>query len=120
MYLYYLPLFNTLLICLKSIKRDILKTFHPNSVRTITFEGKKAILIGGGIGIPPMLELSKQLGIEKSIVLGYRDQETFLSKEFEEYGNVYIATEDGSVGTKGNVIDAINAKLSQKSHPQWH
>ena len=74
-----------------------------------TFEGKKAILIGGGIGIPPMLELSKQLGIEKSIVLGYRDQETFLSKEFEEYGNVYIATEDGSVGTKGNVIDAINA-----------
>lgn len=32
---------SRLLICLKSIKRDILKTFHPNSVRTITFEGKK-------------------------------------------------------------------------------
>ena len=32
---------SRLLICMKSIKRDILKTFHPNSVRTITFEGKK-------------------------------------------------------------------------------
>ena len=71
-------------------------------------EGKKAILIGGGIGIPPMLELAKQLNCEKKIVLGYRDI-TFLDKEFEEYGEVYISTEDGSTGTKGNVIDAIKA-----------
>lgn len=71
-----------------------------------TLEGKKAILIGGGIGIPPMLELAKQLDIEKSIVLGYRDV-TFMDKEFEPYGDVYVATEDGSKGIKGNVIDAI-------------
>lgn len=71
-----------------------------------TLEGKKAILIGGGIGIPPMLELAKQLDIEKSIVLGYRDV-TFMDKEFEPYGDVYVATEDGSTGIKGNVIDAI-------------
>ncbi|BCN30236.1 dihydroorotate dehydrogenase electron transfer subunit [Anaeromicropila herbilytica] len=69
-------------------------------------EGKKVILIGGGIGIPPMLELSKHLTGEKQVVLGYRD-ELFLEKEFESYGKVYISTEDGSVGTKGNVIDAI-------------
>lgn len=73
-----------------------------------TLEGKKAILIGGGIGIPPMLELAKQLPCEKQIVLGYRDV-TFLDKEFEEYGSVYLSTEDGSAGTKGNVIDAIKA-----------
>ncbi|WP_310603859.1 dihydroorotate dehydrogenase electron transfer subunit [Anaerosporobacter sp.] len=71
-----------------------------------TLEGKKAILIGGGIGIPPMLELAKQLNIEKSIVLGYRDV-TFMNEEFESHGDVYIATEDGSTGVKGNVIDAI-------------
>jgi dihydroorotate dehydrogenase electron transfer subunit len=69
-------------------------------------EGKKAILIGGGIGIPPMLELAKQLNCEKQIVLGYRDI-TFLNEEFEGLGDVFLATEDGSIGTKGNVIDAI-------------
>lgn len=71
-----------------------------------TLEGKKAILIGGGIGIPPMLELAKQLDCEKHIVLGFRD-ELFLNEEFKAYGKVYISTEDGSTGTKGNVIDAI-------------
>lgn len=71
-----------------------------------TLEGKKALLIGGGIGIPPMLELAKELSCEKQIVLGYRD-ELFLNEELARYGKIYISTEDGSVGTKGNVIDAI-------------
>lgn len=70
-------------------------------------EPKKAFLIGGGIGIPPMLELAKQLDCEKQILLGYRDSGLFLKEEFEPYGEVYVATEDGSVGTPGNVMDAI-------------
>ena len=70
---------------------------------------KKAFLIGGGIGVPPMLELAKQLNCEKQIILGYRDNNLFLLDEFKKYGDVYVATEDGSVGTKGNVIDAIKA-----------
>ena len=69
-------------------------------------KGKKVFLMGGGIGIPPMLETAKQLDAEKIMVLGYRD-ELFLNKEFEAYGDVYVATEDGSAGTKGNVMDAI-------------
>lgn len=71
------------------------------------YASKKAILFGGGIGIPPMLELSKQLDCEKNIVLGYRDDETFLADEFAKYGKVTIASEDGSVGVKGNVLDAV-------------
>ena len=67
---------------------------------------KKAFLIGGGIGIPPMLELARELDCEKQIVLGFRD-ELFLTEEFEAQGKVTIATEDGSAGTKGNVLDAI-------------
>ena len=55
-------------------------------------EGKKVFLMGGGIGVPPILELAKQ---------------TFLKEEFEQAGELYISTEDGSVGTKGNVMDAI-------------
>ena len=69
--------------------------------------GKKAFLIGGGIGIPPMLQLAKELDCENQAVLGYRDKELFLKEEFESYASVYVATEDGSAGTKGNVIDAI-------------
>ncbi len=70
-------------------------------------EGKTAFLIGGGIGVPPILELAKQLHCKKQIVAGYRDSQTFLRREFEQNGELYISTEDGSVGTKGNVLDAI-------------
>lgn len=67
---------------------------------------KKAFLIGGGIGIPPLLGLAESLRCEKEIVLGYRDV-LFLKEEFEPYGTVTVATEDGSCGTRGNVLDAI-------------
>lgn len=70
-------------------------------------EGKKVFLMGGGIGVPPILELAKQLNAEKQIVMGYRDSATFLKEDFERYGKVFVATEDGSVGTRGNVMDAI-------------
>ena len=71
-----------------------------------TLRKKKAFLIGGGIGIPPMVELAKQLDCEKQIIAGYRN-ETFLTEELAKYGSLTIATEDGSVGTKGTVLDAI-------------
>ena len=51
-----------------------------------TQKDKKAILIGGGIGIPPMLELMKQLDCDKTAVLGYRDSDMFLKDEFEACG----------------------------------
>ena len=71
-------------------------------------EGKKVFLMGGGIGVPPILELAKQMKCEeKQIVVGYRDAHTFLKEEFEQNGKLYISTEDGSVGTKGNVMNAI-------------
>lgn len=70
--------------------------------------GKKAFLMGGGIGVPPILELAKQLECKKKqIVVGYRNADTFLREEFELNGELYISTEDGSTGTKGNVMDAI-------------
>ena len=69
-------------------------------------EDRTAFLIGGGIGIPPMLELARSLKCRKKVILGYRD-ELFLNEEFEPYGDVFIATEDGSRGTRGNVLDAV-------------
>ncbi len=69
-------------------------------------EGKRVFLIGGGIGIPPMLETAKELKAEKTAILGYRD-ELYLDEEFRQYAAVYVSTEDGSAGTKGNVMDAV-------------
>lgn len=94
---------------------ELLSTYKAGEKLTVlgplgngfTKKESKAILIGGGIGIPPMLELAKQLDCDKSIVLGYRDKDTFLKDEFESLGKVFVSTEDGSVGTKGNVIDAV-------------
>lgn len=70
--------------------------------------GKKAVLIGGGIGIPPILQLSKEIPGDVTVVLGYRNKDTFLLDEFRTAADhVVIATEDGSLGTKGNVLDAM-------------
>lgn len=75
-------------------------------------KGKRVILQGGGIGIPPMLGLAKALTDAKSvdIIVGYRNNELFLAEDLKQYGNVHIATEDGSVGTKGNVMDVVCEK----------
>lgn len=70
-------------------------------------EGKTVFLMGGGIGIPPMLETAKQLDADKKIIVGYRDKNLFLKEELEQAGTLFIATEDGSIGTKGNVLDAV-------------
>ncbi|MBP3622301.1 MAG: dihydroorotate dehydrogenase electron transfer subunit [Lachnospiraceae bacterium] len=78
-------------------------------------ENGKAILIGGGIGIPPMLQLAKELNCEKSIVLGYRDEE-FLSAEFKPYGEVYMSSDSGTIGVKGTVMDAIKEYGIEGTH----
>ena len=73
-------------------------------------EGKRTIIMGGGIGIPPMLLAAKSVSGEKEIVLGYADAQTFLKDEFDKTGNVHIATMDGSIGTKGTVLDAMEVE----------
>lgn len=74
-------------------------------------EGKRVFLMGGGIGIPPMLQLAKELKQEGkaasvSAILGYRN-ELFLDEDMKQYAELYVATEDGSAGSKGTVMDAI-------------
>ena len=72
----------------------------------------KALLVGGGVGVPPLYRLTKDLvarGKEVTAVLGFnRADEIFYADEFAAAGaRVIIATADGSVGTKGFVTDAI-------------
>lgn len=68
---------------------------------------EKPLLIGGGIGVPPMVELAKWLPGDKAIVSGYRNGDLFLKEELSRNTALYVATEDGSAGTKGNVLDAV-------------
>ena len=81
-------------------------------------EKKRVFLLGGGIGIPPLLELARRLkeeGRAESVtaILGYRDGRLFLKEELERHVAVYVATEDGSEGIRGNVMDAIAANQLQ-------
>jgi dihydroorotate dehydrogenase electron transfer subunit len=78
----------------------------------INLKDKNCLAIGGGIGIPPMLLLSKVLSQAEAnvtAVLGYRTDDLFLSEDFEPYAELLISTDDGKAGVKGTVIDAITA-----------
>ena len=74
--------------------------------------GEKPLLIGGGVGVPPMFRLAKELcaaGRQVSVILGFNTAaDVFCADEFRALGaQVHITTADGSVGTKGNVMDAM-------------
>ncbi|MBQ7636793.1 MAG: dihydroorotate dehydrogenase electron transfer subunit [Lachnospiraceae bacterium] len=91
-----------------------IKVLGPLGNGFLPVNEKKALLFGGGIGIPPMLGLAKQLsekGINVTSVLGYRDASLFLAEEFKTYGDLIIATDDGSCGFHGNVVEAAKSRV---------
>ena len=74
--------------------------------------GDAPLLLGGGVGVPPMYMLAKELrnmGKNVSVILGFNTKnEVFYENEFKELGcNVTVTTADGSYGTKGFVTDAM-------------
>ncbi|MEW8969126.1 dihydroorotate dehydrogenase electron transfer subunit [Mesobacillus jeotgali] len=74
--------------------------------------GQTAILVGGGVGVPPMYELAKQLarkGANVMTIIGFQSaHDVFYEKELAEFGEVYVATVDGSYGKKGFVTDVLD------------
>ena len=72
----------------------------------------RPVLIGGGVGVPPLYLLAKRLieaGQKPSVILGFNtDDEVFLEEEFKDLGcETYVTTADGSRGIKGFVTDAL-------------
>lgn len=76
-----------------------------------SFSGNNPLLLGGGVGVPPLYLLAKKLiseGKKVSVILGFNTKnEIFYEQEFKALGaDVYVTTVDGSYGTKGFVTDA--------------
>lgn len=70
-------------------------------------KGKRTLLVGGGIGVPPLLGVAKELGENAVAVLGFRNKDAvILEKDFQAAGaKVLIATDDGSYGHHGLVTE---------------
>lgn len=78
------------------------------------YKEKKCLLVGGGIGVFPLIFLArklKMLNAKLTIVLSFRNRESILyADSFKEFGDVFISTDDGSYGIKGNALDVLNEK----------
>jgi dihydroorotate dehydrogenase electron transfer subunit len=74
---------------------------------SIADAGKKVLLVGGGVGVAPLLYLAKKLkanNVDVHILLGGRGENNIIETDnFEKYGKLYISTEDASIGEKGFV-----------------
>lgn len=72
----------------------------------------RAVLVGGGIGVPPLLETCRRLKGDRTVVLGFRSAENaILCDEFRALGaRVYVASDDGSLGFKGNVVELMKSE----------
>ena len=93
--------------------------FDPDACR------KEALLIGGGLGVPPLYLLAKELkarGKKVSAVLGFnKADEIIMEQEFRSVcDKVVVSTADGSVGVKGFVTDAIREMAGQAGHDGWY
>ena len=77
-----------------------------------TLSGEKPLLLGGGVGVPPLYALCKTLiseGKKPTVILGFNSKDdVFYEAEFKELGaDVFVTTADGSYGIKGFVTDAM-------------
>ena len=94
--------------------KDSIDIFGPMG-NGFPLEDQDVVLVGGGVGVPPLYETAKRYlenGHKVQVVLGFNTKDQiFLEEEFQALGcEVFIATMDGSYGTKGTAIDAIEAQ----------
>ncbi len=96
-------------------KDDKLEIFGPlgNGFNT-DVPDNDILIIGGGIGVPPLYQLAREMAFKKkslNVVLGFNTGDAvFLEEEFKQISATFISTVDGSYGYKGNVIDLIKQK----------
>lgn len=84
---------------------------------TLLPEGKKAILIGGGIGVPPMLGVAAHYKEHAKAIVGFRNaQAVILTEDFQRVGaDTILCTDDGSMGIHGFVTTALEQELAKET-----
>ncbi|MGT2910910.1 dihydroorotate dehydrogenase electron transfer subunit [Streptococcus cameli] len=94
---------------------DIVDTMGPQGNGfdlSVIGSGQRALLIGGGIGVPPLLETAKQLkekGVDVISVIGFANRDAvILEEELNRYSEVYVTTDDGSYGIAGYVSTVVD------------
>ena len=80
---------------------------------TVGDTSRKAVFVGGGIGVPPLLYTAKQFGPNATVIIGYRNRDAvILQKDFEDAGcRVILHTDDGSAGRGGFVTESYREVL---------
>ena len=94
---------------------DVVDTMGPQGNGfdlSVVSEGQIALLIGGGIGVPPLVETAKQLaqkGVRVVSVIGFAHKDAvILEEELRQYSKVYVTTDDGSYGIHGYVSTVVD------------
>ncbi len=114
---------NTLTLIYKVVGEgtEKMSTYNDETLDVLTglgngynteLSGEAPVLLGGGVGVPPLYLLAKKLiseGKKPTVILGFNTKnEVFFENEFKELGaKVYVTTVDGSYGTKGFVTDVM-------------
>ena len=114
---------NNIIVCFKIIGKGTQKISEKKVNDTIEVIGplgngfpfikkRKLLLIGGGIGIFPLLEVAKRAykDNELQIILAARTKdELYLQEEFKKYGKIYLLTDDGSSGYQKNPLEFLDS-----------
>jgi len=110
---------------------DVLGPFGNGFTMNQSFDKKRILIVGGGVGTPPLLKLTKEIhaleaAAEITVVLGFRD-EPYLAEEFKPFATVLVATDSGKFGYHGNVVQLLTERYvkagnqetsAQESAPQ--
>lgn len=94
---------------------DLLDLIAPLGTGFTLFPGKRAALVGGGIGSPPMLALAREYGQDAAAFLGFRDASAvILERDFRRAGTeTFLCTDDGSAGIPGFVTGPLEQELEK-------
>ncbi|MDR1914511.1 MAG: dihydroorotate dehydrogenase electron transfer subunit [Clostridiales bacterium] len=105
---------GTNLLSMKKPGEPLRLTYFLGNGFDITRAHGKILIVGGGIGVAPLFFLAKMMAgnnLEITVALGFASSgKIILAGEFEKLCNTYIATDDGSFGYKGNILDFIRSK----------